>query len=75
MLVTIAAGATPNLTLNPTESIQTMTAYIAQIGLGEAAHGSIEFNAIFAVGLMLFILTLGLNIVGNVIVDRWREKY
>ena len=75
MLVTIAAGATPNLTLNPTESIQTMTAYIAQIGLGEAAHGSIEFNAIFAVGLLLFILTLGLNIVGNVIVDRWREKY
>ncbi len=75
MLVTIAAGATPNLTLNPTESIQTMTAYIAQIGLGEAAHGSIEFNAIFAVGLMLFILTLGLNILGNVIVDRWREKY
>ncbi len=75
MLVTIAAGATPNLTLNPTESIQTMTAYIAQIGLGEAAHGSIEFNAIFAVGLLLFILTLGLNIVGNLVVDRWREKY
>ena len=75
MLVTIAAGATPNLTINPTESIQTMTAYIAQIGLGEAAHGSIEFNAIFAVGLLLFILTLGLNIVGNLIVERWREKY
>ena len=75
MLVTIAAGATPNLTLNPTESIQTMTAYIAQIGLGEAAHGSIEFNAIFAVGLLLFILTLGLNIVGNLVVDRWRETY
>ena len=75
MLVTIAAGATPNLTINPTESIQTMTAYIAQIGLGEAAHGSIEFNAIFAVGLLLFILTLGLNIVGNLVVERWREKY
>ena len=75
MLVTIAAGAAPNLTLNPTESIQTMTAYIAQIGLGEAAHGSIEFNAIFAVGLLLFVLTLGLNIVGSVIVARWREKY
>ena len=50
MLVTIAAGATPNLTINPLESIQTMTAFIVQLSLGETPHGSLEYNTIFAVG-------------------------
>ena len=75
MLVTIAAGATPNLTANPLESIQTMTAYIVQLSLGEAPHGSIEYNTIFAVGLLLFCITLGMNIIGHWIVRRWREQY
>ena len=51
MLVTIAAGATPRMTFNPLESIQTMTAYIVQLSLGETPHGSLEYNTIFAVGL------------------------
>ena len=75
MLVTIAAGATPNLTINPLESIQTMTAYIVQLSLGEAPHGSIEFNTIFAVGLLLFIITLIMNLIGHWAVTRWRQKY
>ncbi len=75
MLVTIAAGATPNLTINPIESIQTMTAYIVQLSLGEAAHGSIEFDTIFAVGLLLFVITLGMNLLGHWAVRRWRQKY
>ena len=75
MLVTIAAGATPRLTFNPLESVQTMTAFIVQLSLGEAAHGSLEFNTIFAVGLLLFFMTLGMNILGHVLVRKFREEY
>ncbi|MDA0770622.1 MAG: phosphate ABC transporter permease subunit PstC [SAR202 cluster bacterium Casp-Chloro-G4] len=75
MLVTIAAGATPRLTGNPLESIQTMTSYIVQLSLGEAAHGSLEFNTIFAVGLLLFLMTLVMNLLGFWVVRRWRMKY
>ena len=75
MLVTIAAGATPRLTANPLESIQTMTAYIVQLSLGEAAFGSLEYNTIFAVGLLLFFITLIMNLIGSLIVNRWRQKY
>ena len=75
MLVTIAAGATPNLTLNPLESIQTMTAFIVQLSLGETPRGSLEYNTIFAVGLLLFLITLAMNLMGHFIVKRWREKY
>ena len=64
MLVTIAAGATPRLTLNPLESVQTMSAYIVQLSLGEAAVGSLEYNTIFAVGLVLFAMTLIMNLLG-----------
>lgn len=75
MLVTIAAGATPNLTANPLESIQAMTAFIVQLSLGEAVHGSLEFNTIFAVGLLLFVMTFALNILGHWVVCRWRQAY
>ena len=75
MLVTIAAGATPTMALNPLESIQTMTAFIVQLSLGETAHGSLEFRTIFAVGLMLFLTTLAVNILGNIVVRRWRQEY
>ena len=75
MLVTIAAGATPNLTINPLDSIQTMTAFIVQLSLGETPHGSLEYNTIFAVGLLLFFITLVMNLLGHFIVKRWREKY
>jgi phosphate transport system permease protein len=75
MIVTIAAGATPNLTLNPLESVQTMTAYIAQTSMGEAPHGSIEYQTIFAVGLTLFAVTLLMNLVSIVVLRRFREVY
>ena len=75
MLVTIAAGATPRLTFNPIESIQAMTAFIVQLAQGEAAHGSLEYNTIFAVGLLLFGFTLGMNVLGHFLVRRFREEY
>ena len=75
MLVTIAAGSTPKMGLNPLESIQTMTAYIVQVALGEAPHGTIEFSTIFAVGLLLFLMTLVMNLAGHFVVSRWREVY
>ena len=75
MLVTIAAGATPRLTFNPIESIQTMTAFIVQLALGEAAHGSVEYQSIYAVGILLFIITFAMNTMGHWIVRRWRNVY
>ena len=75
MAVAIAAGSTPNLTLNPLESVQTMTAYIVQISLGEAPYGSIEYRTIFAVGLTLFLITLLMNLVSAAVLKRFREVY
>ena len=75
MLVTLAAGATPRLTFNPIESIQAMTAFIVQLSLGETPHGSLEYNTIFAVGLLLFAFTLGMNVLGHFLVRRFREEY
>src|SRR5690606_17464143 len=73
MAVVIAAGNTPNLTINPLESIQTMTAYIVQISLGEAPVGSIEYRTLFAVGLTLFIVTLLMNVLSIFVLRRFRE--
>lgn len=75
MIVTIAAGAQANLTLNPLRSVQTMTAYIAQTATGEAPHGSIEYQTIFAVGLTLFAITLLMNILSLMVLRRFREVY
>ena len=75
MIVVIAAGSTPKLTLNPLESIQTMTAYIVQISLGETPHGTVEYYTIFAVGLLLFFMTLLMNLFSQWFVGRYREKY
>ncbi len=63
MIVTIAAGQKPTLTFNPLKPIETMTAYIVQVSLGDIPHGSIEYRTIFAVGLSLFIITLFFNTV------------
>jgi phosphate transport system permease protein len=63
MLVAIAAGQMPNLTLNPMEAVETMTAYIVQISLGDTPTGTIEYKTIFAVGSVLFLMTLVLNTV------------
>ena len=75
MAVTIAAGSTPNLTWNPLESIQTMTAFIVQVSLGDTPHGTIEFRTIFAVALTLFAMTLVMNIVAARVTARFREVY
>ena len=75
MIVKIAAGATPNLTLNPLESIQAMTAYIVQVSLGETPHGSLEYQTIFAVGLLLFVMTLAMNIAGRAVISKFRQVY
>ncbi len=75
MIVKIAAGATPNLTLNPLESVQAMTAYIVQVSLGETPQGSLEYKTIFAVGLLLFVMTLAMNIIGRWVISRFRQQY
>lgn len=75
MIVTVAAGATPKMTANPLESIQTMTAYIVQVSLGDTPHGSIEYGTIFAVGAALFVITFLLNIFAQFISRRYREEY
>ncbi|MFI2855709.1 phosphate ABC transporter permease subunit PstC [Paenibacillus sp. JSM ZJ436] len=75
MIVTVAAGATPQLTASPLESIQTMTAYIVQVSLGDTPHGSLAYGSIFAVGLTLFVITLLLNIVAAAVSKRFREVY
>jgi len=65
MAVTLAAGATPKMTLNPLESIQTMTAYIVQVSLGDTPAGGVEYQTCFAVATLLFLMTLTMNMVGN----------
>lgn len=70
MIVAIAAGMEPRLTADPREPVQTMTAYIVQVSFSERPSGSLEMQAIFAVGLMLFLSTL----VFNAIAQRLRQK-
>jgi phosphate transport system permease protein len=75
MIVTIAAGSSPQMTLNPLRSVQTMTAYIAQTSMGELPHGTVEYRTIFAVGLTLFTITLIVNIISGIVLRRFREVY
>ena len=75
MIVTLAAGSTPNLTGNPFEGIQTMTAYIVQVSLGDTPRGSIEYQTIFAVGMTLFLMTLAMSVLAQYVVRRFREVY
>jgi len=75
MIVTIAAGQNPSFTLNPFVPIETMTAYIVQVSQGDAPAGSIEFKTIFAVALLLFVMTLVMNLLSQYVVSRFREEY
>ena len=75
MAVAIAAGSTPILTVDPTQSVQTMTGYIAQVSLGDTPQNSLEFKTIFAVGTTLFCMTLALNIASQIFVRRYRNVY
>lgn len=75
MAVTIAAGATPQVTLNPLKSVQTMTSFIVQVSFGDAPAGSINGQSIFAVGATLFTMTFVMNIISDVVLNRFREVY
>jgi phosphate transport system permease protein len=66
---------TPTLTLDPTRSIQTMTSYIVQVSLGDTPHGTIEYQSIFAVGALLFVMTLAFNLISHRVLRRFREAY
>ena len=75
MVVAIAAGQMPNLTLDPTQPAATITAYIVQVSLGDLPHGSIGYQTIFAAGLTLFVITLAFNMIGFYLRRRFREAY
>jgi phosphate transport system permease protein len=75
MIVLIAAGARPTLTFNPYEAVQTMTAYIGSVGIGDVPTGSLEYKTIFAVGATLFLATFAMNLVAIRLVRRYREVY
>jgi phosphate transport system permease protein len=75
MVVAVAAGMQPQLTMNPTEPAATITAYIVQVSLGDLPHGSIGYQSIFAAGLALMVMTLAFNIGGYLLRKRYREAY
>ncbi|MBW4593327.1 MAG: phosphate ABC transporter permease subunit PstC [Brasilonema angustatum HA4187-MV1] len=75
MTVLIAAGQQPRLTVNIMQSVETMTAYMAQISGGDSPRGSLNYKTLYAVGAVLFLITLALNIFSNWIAKRFKEKY
>jgi phosphate transport system permease protein len=75
MVVALAAGAGPAFTFNPFQSAETMTGHIVRISGGDLSYDSLDYNSIFAIGLMLFLMTLALNIFSQYIVRRFREVY
>lgn len=75
MIVAIAAGAGPNFTFNPFEAAETMTGHIVRISGGDLSYNSLDYNSIFAIGLLLFFMTLILNIISQKIVKKFREVY
>jgi phosphate transport system permease protein len=75
MIVAIAAGQQPRLTLDPTVPIETITAFIVQVSLGDVQHGSLEYRTIFAAGITLFVFTFLLNTLSYKIRKKYREKY
>lgn len=75
MIVALAAGNLPSMTVNPFAQIQTMTAYIVQAVQGEAPRGSLTYESIFAVGALLFVMTLLINLVAAWFVRRFRQEY
>ena len=75
MIVLIAAGQLAQITVDPRESIQTITAFIGATGNGDVPTGSIEYKTIFAVGLTLFVMTLVINLISIRLVRKYREVY
>jgi phosphate transport system permease protein len=75
MIVAIAAGQQPRLTASPFVPLETMTAYIVQVSLGDTPQGTLEYRTIFAVGMLLFLMTFGLNLASTWLRERFREEY
>ncbi|PWH18578.1 MAG: phosphate ABC transporter permease subunit PstC [Anaerolineae bacterium] len=75
MIVAVASGATSNFTFNPLEAAETMTAHIARISGGDLPYGTVDYNSLFAIALMLFLVTLVLNLISQWIVTKFREQY
>ncbi len=75
MIVTIASGSSKNFTLDITQSMQTMTGYIVEFTSGDAASGTTGYYSLYAVGLLLFIFTLGMNMIAQYIARKYREEY
>ena len=75
MIVAMASGLQPNLSWNPFEGMATMTAYIVNVSLGDTQRGTIEYNTIFAVGMLLFVCTLALNVIAQWVLSKFREVY
>ncbi|HEY0655824.1 MAG TPA: phosphate ABC transporter permease subunit PstC [Chryseosolibacter sp.] len=75
MVVAIAAGQQPTLTLDPREAVETITAYIVQVSLGDVQHGSMEYKTIFAAGITLFLFTFALNNISFWIKKKYQEQY
>lgn len=75
MIVAVAAGAGPNFSFNPLEAAETMTGHIARISGGDLSYNSIDYTSLFAIALMLFLVTLVLNLVSQWVVNRFRERY
>jgi phosphate transport system permease protein len=75
MIVAVAAGSGPNFTFNPFQAAETMTGYIARISGGDLSYDTPDYNSIFAIGLLLFLITLALNITSRQLARRFREVY
>ncbi|MCC6261773.1 MAG: phosphate ABC transporter permease subunit PstC [Anaerolineales bacterium] len=75
MIVAVASGAGPNFTFNPLQAAETMTGHIARISGGDLSYNSIDYTSLFAIALMLFLVTLVLNLISQWVVNRFRERY
>ena len=75
MIVALAAGAGPNLTSNPFKAAETITGYIVRISGGDVSYNSVDYNSIFALGLVLFLITLTLNLISRTISNRFHQEY
>ena len=75
MIVAVAAGSGPNFTFNPFKAAETMTGNIARISGGDLSYGSIDYTSLFAIALMLFLVTFVLNLISQWVVKRFREQY
>jgi phosphate transport system permease protein len=75
MIVAVAAGAGPNFSFNPLDAAETMTGHIARISGGDLSYNTIDYTSLFAIALMLFLVTLVLNLISQWVVNKFREQY